>query len=269
MNWKAPPDDKEKVWISKSIEIEILLACNWNCCACDVFSNLPSISWVRKATMTVEQIMQFGQEMRDTNAYIGRVRILGGEPTIHPKLEVMTEIFAELKSDGHLGQIEIITNGSHPEKLINLKDKLDKVRVSGQKDKVKHHTANLANTPHSLGYEGKVCSAPWHCGISLNYYGYFPCSSGAGLARLMNDMEKWQRLSLPKTDIRETNGVYAEWPDLQNLCNYCYHGLKNEDKVRCGTDLYELNTPNQEMWGHLAPWLHGKQPDWLVYGKEN
>jgi len=264
MNWKSPPEDKEKKWVSKSIELQILLACNWNCHACDQFSNMPTISWVRKATMTVEQVAKFAREMRDTNSYIGRVRILGGEPMLHPKLETMSRVLASLRSDGHLGQVEIITNGSHNEKIQDYKEGIiDKVRVSGQKDKEKHHTANLANTPNSLGYEGKMCSAPWHCGISLNYYGYFPCSSGAGLARLMDDMDRWQKLSLPQ------QGVLDEWPDLQDLCNHCYHALRTEDKVRCGTDLYELNVPNKEMWGHLGPWVNGKQPtNWKVYGNE-
>jgi len=231
---------------------------------CDVFSNLPSISWVRKATMSLTQIEKFCQEMKNTNTYIGRVRLLGGEPTLHPRLVEISSMMSDLVSEGHLGQVEIITNGSHPEKIVPARNYIDKIRVSGEKDKQKHHTANLAATPHSLGYEGKMCNAPWHCGISLNYYGYFPCSSGAGLARLMNDMERWQRLSLPQRPVLE------EWPDLQDLCNYCYHGLRDEDKVKCGTSNYKLNVPNQEMWGHLAPWLHGKQPDsWKVYGNTN
>jgi hypothetical protein len=260
MNWKAPPADPTKKWVSKSLELQILLSCNWQCHACDAFSNLSSIAWIRKATMSVAQIAAFAREMRDTNSYIGRVRLLGGEPTLHPHLSDIALVLNSLKAEGFLGAVEIVTNGSHNDRIKALGKLIDKTRVSGQADKEKHHTANLAATPASLGYEGKMCSAPWHCGISLNYYGYFPCSSGAGLARLMDNVPYWQRLALPQRPVLE------ELPDLQTLCNQCYHGLRPEDKVKCGTDLYELNTPNKEMWGHLGPWLHGKQPDWKVYG---
>lgn len=262
MSWKASPKDHDKLWINKSIEIQVMLACNWSCHACDQFSNLPSISWVRKATMTIKQIEKFCQEMRESNAYIGRIRLVGGEPTLHPKLGEILRLLTEIKNEGHIHQIEIVTNGTGMKNIVPVRDLIDKVRVSGEADKQKHHTANLSQTPASLGYKGRMCSAPWHCGISLNYYGYFPCSSGAGLARLMSNMSQWQRLLLPQ------RGVLEEWPDLQELCNYCYHGLKDEDKVKCGTDNHQLNTPNQEMWGHLSPWLHGKRPDWQVYGEQ-
>lgn len=211
--------------------------------------------------MTIEQIQIFADEMWAENAYIGRVRLLGGEPSLHPKLIEILEILNQLKSDGHIGRVELITNGSNNKKIRSHGKSIDKVRVSTEADKKKHHIANLAKTPYSQGYQGTMCNAPWFCGISLNYYGYFPCSSGAGLARLMNDVPRWQRLSLP-------NPVMEEWSDLQELCNHCYHGLKEEDKVNCGTDQFELNTPNPEMWGHLGPWLTGKQADWKVYGSE-
>ena len=260
MRWKDPPSDPKKTWVNTSMEIQILLNCNWACGACDQFSQLPSIAWIRKSLMSVEQIQALASEMRSTNSYLGRIRLVGGEPSMHPKLDAIVGILNGLKADDHLGQVEVITNGSNNNILRNLTNKIDKIRVSDENDKQKHHTANLANTPKSLGYAGTMCNAPWHCGISLNYYGYFPCSSGAGLARLMNDVPHWQRLKLPQRPILE------EWPDLQELCNHCYHGLKKEDKVKCGTDLHHLNTPNPEMWSHLAPWLLSKSvpSDWQV-----
>lgn len=271
MDWKSPPADPQKMWLNKSIELQIMLACNWSCHACDQFSNLHGMSFVKKATMTVDQITKFMREMRDRNAYIGRVRLVGGEPSLHPKLPAIIGLLHELVMQGHVGQIEIVTNGSHPEKIQDARGTVVplKVRVSDEGDKQKHHTANLARTPESMGYDGKICSAPWHCGFSLNYYGYFPCSSGAGIARL-RDMMQHQRLSLP-TCQKPCNAVRETWPDLQQLCNFCYHGLKDEDKVKCGTGMqpgqHKLNAPSAEVWEHLAPWLNGKQPDWKIYGQ--
>lgn len=261
MNWKAKPADKSKTRISKSIEIQIMLLCNWACQACDQFSQFPSISFVKRATMTEGQIEHFIKEMRDNNAYIGRIRLVGGEPSAHPKFEGLVKMLhAGLVATGHIGQIEVVTNGSKQERIVPLKPYIEKVRISDEKDKQRTHVANLAATPAELGYPGTMCSAPWHCGFSLNYYGYFPCSSGAGIAR-MRDWMVWQRLALP------VEGVMAAWPNLQELCNHCYHGLKDEHKVRCGTAVNELNAPSKDAWSHLGPWLAGKQPAWPVYGE--
>ncbi len=271
MDWKAPPTDPAKKWLNKSLEIQILLACNWSCHACDQFSQFSSINWVKKATMSMAQIQHFVREMQDTNSYIGRIRLVGGEPSLHPKLEEICALLNdELTAKGHIIQLELVTNGSRQDRLKQIKETIAlKVRVSDEGDKQKHHTANLRATPASLGYEGKMCNAPWHCGMSLNYYGYFPCSSGAGIARFLNDMPRWQRIALP-TCVKPCNAVRETWPELQQLCNLCYHGLRDEDKVKCGTGTIQgqdvLNAPSPEMAAHLAPWLAGKQPDWPIYG---
>lgn len=257
MDWKAPPADPSKLWINKSMEMQILLACNWSCQACDQHSNFHGISFVKKATMTSTQIASFLKEMRDKNAYLGRIRLVGGEPTLHPHFADIVALLNTLVTDGYVGRLEVVTNGSHPEKIKAVRG-LVKVRISGEEAKEKVHVANLVTTPAELGYEGKMCNAPWHCGFSLNYYGYFPCSSGAGIAR-MRDWMQHQRLTLPTPSVREA------WPDLQQLCNFCYHGLKAEDKVKCGTKTYELNVPSPDAWKQLSPWLNGKQPDWPIY----
>jgi hypothetical protein len=264
MNWKDPPADSGKLWLNKSIEIQVMLACNWDCPACDQFSQFPQITWVKKGTMTVAQIEYFAQEMRTTNSYFGRVRLVGGEPSLHPKLPAIVDLLNQLVAEGHVGQLEIVTNGSHPEKIQAARGAAAlRVRTSGNSEKEKHHTANLLHTPVSLGYEGKACSAPWHCGISLNTYGYFPCSSGAGIARV-EDWMKWQRLTLP-TCVKPCNAVRETWPDLESLCGHCYHALKSEDKVKCGLDAAK-NEPGEHIKPILDEWKAGRQPTWAVYG---
>lgn len=265
MNWKAPPADASKKWLNKSLEIQIMLACNWDCPACDQLSQFPQITWIKRGTMTTAQIDHFVHEMRSTNSYIGRIRLVGGEPSLHPQLPTIIGLLNQIVVDGHVGQLEIVTNGSHPERIQAARSTVVplKVRVSGNAEKEKHHTSNLLYTPLSLGYEGKACSAPWHCGISLNNFGYFPCSSGAGIARLMDDMDRWQRLTLPTCE-KPCNAVRETWPDLETLCGSCYHALRPEDKVKCGLDAAK-NQPGPHIKPMLDEWLAGKKPDWKVY----
>lgn len=264
MDWKAPPKDSSKKWLNKSLEIQLLLACNWSCTACDQFSQLRTVSFVRKGTMTLDQIAHFIAEMKEQNAYFGRIRLVGGEPTIAPRFAEITKMLhSELVTTGHIGRLEVVTNGSKPEKIQPVKVYLEKVRVSGEEAKQRDHTANMVHSPASLGYEGKMCTAPWHCGWSLNYWGYFPCSSGAGLSRFY-DWTQWQRLNLP---LAKTLDV---WPDLQTLCNHCYHALRPEHKIKCGTGTKpgqaELNKPSPENQVILDRWLSGALPTWPIYG---
>lgn len=269
MDWKAPPVDPAKNWINKSLELQINLSCNWSCVSCDSFSQFP-VAFTKRGTITWEQIELFIREMQQANAYIGRIRILGGEPTINKAFpEIVERLHCELVPE-FVGRLEVITNGTHNDRILPVKQFLGKVRISDDNDKQKHHTANLIHSPASLGYEGKICSSPWHCGISLNHWGYFPCSSGAGLARFRNDVPRWQRLALPLSTTwkpgQKPTAVRDHWPDLQSLCNHCYHGLRDEHKIKSGTSDPLRNQPSDENQQLLDDWLAGKQPDWNIYG---
>lgn len=265
MNWKAPPADPNKRWLNRSLELQIILACNWSCTGCDALSQFHGVSFVKRGTMTVAQVQHFVDEMRQANAYFGRIRIMGGEPSLHPKLtEIVHLLHTALVQDGHVGQLELITNGSHPEKLTAIRS-LVKVRVSDENDKQKHHVATLVHTPESLGYQGKRCSSPEHCGWSLSCYGFAPCSAGAGLMRLWDMVSQYGLTSLP-----QQKGTEANWPELQRLCDLCYHGLRDEHKIKCGTGQqpgqHALNAPGPEIWERLAPWLTGQSANWPIYG---
>lgn len=264
--WNEPPADPAKLWLNKSIELQVLLACNWSCVSCDQGSQFSSFSWVKRGTMTLEQVARFVREMQDKNAYFGRVRLVGGEPTLHRNLaEIVALLHEGLVSRGHAGGIEVVTNGTHMERLAAIRPLLSKIRRSGDDEKQKHHIANLIHTPRSLGYEGKPCRSPWHCGISLNYYGYFPCSAGAGVARFEDLVLRWQRLELP-TCVKPCNVVWEAWPDLSDLCGGCAYALRDEHKVKSGTRDPANNRPGEHIRPKLDEWKAGKAADWPVYG---
>lgn len=262
--WKLPPPDPKKVWLNTSLEIQIILACNWRCVSCDQGSQFSSFDFIKRGTMTMEQIMFFIGEMKDKNAYLGRIRIMGGEPTVHPDfIEILIRLKNELVPH-HVGKIEVVTNGSRKEMIEKAKE-LSKVRISGTRVKEDTHLANLVQTPESLGYRGIMCNAPWHCGFSLNAFGYFPCSSGAGIARF-EDWMIWQRLTLP-TCKTPGNVVREVWPELQRLCDHCYHGLKESDKIKSGTSNKANNTPGSHIASKIQQWKDGKKAEWKTYGQ--
>jgi len=217
--------------------------------------------------MTVDQIQYFADEMREKQAYFGRIRMLGGEPTLHPKLEEICQILRGLVEDGHIGFLEMVTNASHMEKAAIVKPYQVKIRRSSAAEKDKRMVANLVQVPNTLGIAPKICSAPSYCGLNLNVCGFFPCSAGAGLAKLMSEVPRWQRMSVP------TRPFIEEWPDLLDLCGWCFHGISDgaiKETLKCGPANYEKNTPHEAMWKHLAPWLNSKTTpkDWKLYGEK-
>lgn len=265
MNWKNPPSDPDKLWINPSLEMQILLACNWSCVSCDQGSQFSKFDFVKKGTMTFGQIDHFVREMQEKNAYLGRIRVAGGEPTLHKDFKAIIErLYFGLVLPGHLGQVEVITNGSRVG-IAQSVSAIARIRYSGEASKQKTHVANLIHTPKSLGYRGTICNAPWFCGISLNYWGYFPCSSGSGIARFQ-DWMKWQRLELPTKGAPERT-VQETWPELQDLCDHCYHGLRPEHKIKSGTQDPENNKPGEHIAADISAWDSGKKADWKVYGE--
>lgn len=265
--WKHPPDDPTKNWIGKSLELQIILNCGWSCANCTTYSQFHSFSFNRRGTMTLEQIRHFIGQMHAANAYYGRIRILGGEPTGHAKLtEIVELLHADLVVKGHVGFLEVITNGDNPERIRPIRHLLSKVRVSNERDKQKHHIVSMRQTPNTLGYEGIPCNQPSYCGASLSVYGFFPCSPGAGLARVRDIVSEHGKMTLPIV-----GGVNANWPKLQELCNHCPHALREEDKIKGGTGMqpgqHALSTPHPAVYEHLAPWMFGKSADWPIYGE--
>jgi hypothetical protein len=267
MNWKDPPADPSKNWINKSLELQANLTCNWTCISCDQFSQFPMFSFIKRGSMTMHQIDHFAREMIENNAYIGRIRIVGGEPTVNKMFGEIVRTLHEALVPEHIGFIEVVTNGTHPEIILPVREFLNKVRVSGEAAKQKSHTASLVHSPASLGYQGIICKAPWHCGISLNHWGFFPCSSGAGLARFHNWMF-WAKLNLPLSkELGNATAVWDNWPDLQDLCNHCCYALKPEDKIKSGTSDWSKNTPSPENQKLIDEWKSGFARDWPVYGQ--
>lgn len=263
MNWKSPPADPSKKWLNKSLELLITLVCNWSCVSCNAFSQFSSFGFVKKGTMTLAQISHFCDEMERDNAYFGRIRILGGEPTLHPQFHaIVTMLYERLVAKGHVGHLEIITNGTHMDRIRPIQHMIAKVKPSGERAKDKHHVANLIHTPKSLGYKGQRCGQPEFCGWTLSAYGFSACSSAAGIQRLRDMMgPEHQKLELPQ--VRGTN---ANWPHLQDMCDLCFCGLKPEHKIRSGTRDPSRNQPGPDVVDDVNAWAGGKQPDWPRYG---
>lgn len=184
---------------AKSIEMDITYRCNLKCVNCNRSCGVAPTT----DEMTIAQVEKFVDESIRTHAQWDRIRLLGGEPTLHPDLFPILDIIADYKTK-HSPEaiIELCTNGSNSF-IKNVLSKLPKgIMVSNAfKDspaydgyayycgpkgltRVNFHDAPkdhfwMARFDYSNG-----CWLPQTWGIGLSPYGYYCCSTASAIDRV-------------------------------------------------------------------------------------
>lgn len=199
------------------IELDITYACNLKCFSCNRSCGLaPS-----NDNLNLEQIRRFINESISRKIDWQRIRLLGGEPTMHPQL---LELVQELKTykDRYCPSaiIEVVTNGICLDKIEVLSQLGDDVKVVNTAKKSKANTfINFNIAPKDLAQfrfsdYSCGCWVPELCGINLSPYGYYCCGAGAGIDRVFGF--NVGRKSLPE----ESDSLQDQ---MAILCGYCFH----------------------------------------------
>ncbi len=171
--------------------------------------------------MTVEQIKKFISETVAMNYKWERIRILGGEPSLHPDVMEIMRLLCEYRTQ-HNPECTIlfVTNG-HGEKVKKVLSQLPKEVVidnTAKKGIVHWFTAfNWAPIDlkrYFLADYSVGCGTPRENGIGLTPYGYYSCAPAGGIDRVMGfDVG---RKTLPAAD--------DQMLELRNtFCRYCGH----------------------------------------------
>jgi len=169
------------------IELDITYACNLKCYSCNRSCGLAPTD----DHLSLEQVRRFIRESIDRNISWKRIRLLGGEPTMHPHLP---ELVQELKS--YRAQycpdalIEVVTNGVGSgcrEILAKLGNDIKVVNTSKKSKTNTFMAFNVAPkdlVPYRFADYSCGCWVPELCGINLNPYGYYCCGAGASIDRV-------------------------------------------------------------------------------------
>ena len=160
------------------IELEVTLRCNARCPQCSRHCDRMPMP---DSDMTPDQVMRFAKEVYDYGRPLELVSIMGGEPSLHPRVEDLADIIGKLRDAGLVQRIVYATNGLLP--LPRLPQNTD-VYLSPPSQK-RHRRMDV-----DPGLEGQklkeTCPVPSGCGIALNAYGYWPCGAGGAIARLLH-----------------------------------------------------------------------------------
>lgn len=234
------------------IEIDITYACSLACYNCNrSVRQAPSTEG-----MSVDQIKKFVQESIDRGKKWKRIRLLGGEPVIHPKIFEILDLLLEYKHNFSGGtEIAVHTNGygKAVEKRLPLMPKeVVIVNTSKESDVNWFYPFNLA-PKDSLFYKfadySVGCRVPVDCGIGLTPYGYYPCAAAGGIDRVLGQDIARKGLPDDADDMRD---------QMEKLCAYCGN-FKMGGYPMFGQVDYEVSSPSWDeayaRWRELKPKL--------------
>jgi hypothetical protein len=205
----------EFVRSSENIEIDITYACNLACYNCN--------RSVRQAPspdhMSVKQIEKFIEESIEAGIKWKRVRLLGGEPTVHKQLfEIIDRLLAYKNKHSPSMRLVVSTNGHGDQVkriLSQLSDEVTILSTDKEGNDNPFYAFNLAprdSKMHRYVDYSMGCHVPATCGTGLTPYGYYPCAVSGGIDRVLGlDIG---RKSLPK----EGDPMSEE---MRRLCEWC------------------------------------------------
>lgn len=169
------------------IEIDITYFCNMHCLNC----NRSSSQAPEAKHISLEKIKTFIEGSISRSYRWNRVRILGGEPTLHPQFSEIIEQLLRYKKWNPECLIEVVTNG-YGKKVQRVLETLPKsiwIENSRKLTNVQEDFGpfNLApcDDPDFLHADYKNgCEIMEECGMGLTPMGYYPCAIAGGIDRI-------------------------------------------------------------------------------------
>lgn len=197
------------------IEIDITYACNLHCLNCN-----RSVRQAREAMhMPLKMVSQFVDESVKRGKRWRRIRVLGGEPTIHPEFDaIMGELLryrrwndtciVEVVTNGHGSRVEETIARLPPEVMIDNSAKQTPVQPHfGPFNMAPVDDASYRRADYSNG-----CAVLRDCGMGLTPMGYYPCAVAGGIDRITG--ERLGRRDMPD----DSDGMKEEAARLCRLC---------------------------------------------------
>lgn len=196
----------------KLIEIDITYLCNLHCINCN-----RSVSQAPEAKhMTMERIKDFVNETIERKYMWERIRVLGGEPTLHPQFHEIIEQLLYLNKWNPNCRIEVVTNGYGKD----VQEALDKlppiVWIENSKKSGKLQETfgpfNLApcdDPRFNRADYRNGCAIMEECGMGLTPLGYYPCAIAGGIDRITNWRIGYEAIPDSKDDMVDTTKQFC------------------------------------------------------------
>jgi hypothetical protein len=199
----------------KYTEIDVTYRCNLKCRNCNrSCTQAPS-----NQDLPLESISLFIEESMSSGIKWERLRLLGGEPALHPELPKLAEMLLAYKYATHPEmRIVLCTNGTGPRVnavLSQLPKGIDIKSTSKGRQQRLFRPFNMAPIDN-----GRFRFADYHagcriisdCGLGLTPMGYYPCAIAGGIDRVLGLDLGRKHLPAPSDDMRDQMDIF---------CRYC------------------------------------------------
>jgi hypothetical protein len=183
------------------IEIDLTYFCNLKCNNC----NRSSAQAPEARHLSLDQLAAFVQESLLQSRVWRRIRILGGEPTLHPNFHEAIALLEQLRTRTPDMLIEVVTNG-YGDKVNRALNRLPAhvaVENSRKSGIQQPHFGAFNMAPQDSWWHGLVdyrngCEIVRSCGMGLTPAGYYHCAVAGGIDRVTGEGQG--RNSLPAVD---------------------------------------------------------------------
>ncbi len=244
----------------KHIELEINTCCDLDCFGCDRFSDVTTAP-----NMTVAQVVRFVDESLALSWEWERIRLLGGEPTLHPQFEAcLGELLRYRQRFPHVF-LQVLTNGHG--KAAKYRDLCERHKVSLHAEAKEPGVTppwftNTRIVPLDRGMTGPLepCGifGIRGCGVGLTRHGYFLDGAGASIARVAG------------IDCGVMSLAEVTWERMLEqarlLCHLCGHwrDVDHPEPLALVADTGEVTGA---YWTETLRKYHERKPTLRVYGE--
>ena len=230
------------------IELDITWACNLRCFNC----NRSCEQAPTGEGMTVEQVARFVDESLAAGQRWQRIRVLGGEPTLHPRFfDILGELLRYRDAVPDV-VIEVATHG-HGERTRAVLAKLpagvavEDTRKEGPEQPFQAFNVAPVDVPAYAGADfANGCPVTEVCGVGLGPYGYYPCAVAAGIDRVFGLDLGRKRLPADDDDLHD---------QLRALCRLCGHFRREVEPAAAGPVQSETWRAAYARWRRSPPTL--------------
>jgi len=188
------------------IEMDITYLCNLHCANC----NRSSAQAPEAVHMSVRQVTEFVDDSLATGRQWRRIRILGGEPTLHPEFDLILAELLRYKAASPTTQLQLVTNGHGArvnQALRRLPPEID-VDNSAKQGTIQPEFGPFNLAPgdrfkYRFAEFRNGCAIMADCGMALTPLGYYPCALAGGIDRVRRVSRGRSRLPEASDDMRE------------------------------------------------------------------
>jgi len=199
------------------IEIDLTYRCNLRCKNCNrSCTQAPS-----DLDIYPHQIKAFVRDSLERNIKWERIRLLGGEPTLHPRFFEILDILLAYRREHNAGlRLVVCTNGVGPTvnaALARLPDTVTiKNTLKGPRQRLfrPFNRAPIDRRRFVLADLTAGCRILEDCGMGLTPLGYYACAVAGGIDRVLGGNHSRLRLPAGEDDLLD---------QLTLFCRYCGH----------------------------------------------